>query len=314
LPLKADRTGRIAALNRRTNERMSIKQMGLTGLGLALVVLALLTIAYLRAPVWLLDRADRLLGGDQGTVRVAEGISYGPEDRNKLDIWAPAGTAKDAKLPVVVFLYGGGWHWGERDHYGFAARALAAQGFVVVVPDYRLYPQVRFPAFVEDSAAAVRWVQSNIAAYGGAPTKVAVAGHSAGAYNTLMLALDRQWLGDRPIQAAISISGPADFYPFTNQNARNALSNAPDPLQTQPVTFVRKDASPILLIHGTADTLVRIRNSDSLLAKQQAAGGTIELRRFEHGSHNDPLIALSSLFRSRYPALKEATTFLRAHM
>lgn len=293
---------------------MSIKQVALTGLGLAFVILSLLAVAYLRAPVWLLDRADRVIGGDQGTVRVAQGVSFGPEARNKLDVWAPAGTAKDAKLPVVVFLYGGGWHWGERDHYGFAARALAAQGFVVVVPDYRLYPQVRFPAFVEDSAAAVRWVQGNIAGYGGEPSQVAVAGHSAGAYNTLMLALDRQWLGDRPIQAAISISGPADFYPFTNQNARNALGNAPDPLQTQPITFVRKDAPPILLIHGASDTLVRIRNSERLLAQQQAAGGKIELLRLEGGSHNDPLIALSPLFRSRYPVLTRAAAFLHEHL
>jgi acetyl esterase/lipase len=293
---------------------MSIKQVALTGLGLTLVALAFLATAYLRAPVWLLDRADRLIGGDQGTARVAAGIAYGPEARSQLDIWVPKGTTKASRLPVVVFLYGGGWHWGDRDDYGFAARALAAQGFVVVLPDYRLYPQVRFPAFVKDSAAAVRWVQDNIAGYGGEPTQVAVAGHSAGAYNTLMLALDHQWLGDRPIQAAISISGPADFYPFTNDNARNALGNAPDPLQTQPVTFVRKDAPPILLIHGTADTLVRIRNSERLLAQQHAAGGTIELRRLENGSHNDPLIALSTLFRARYPVLQDVASFLRAHL
>jgi acetyl esterase/lipase len=254
-------------------------------------------VAYWKAPVWLLDRADRLVGGDQGTAEVADGLSFGTLPRQKLDIWAPKAKTTQ-KLPVLVFLYGGGWHWGERGEYGFAGRAFASKGFIVVVPDYRLYPAVRFPAFIEDSAAAIKWVQTNISRFGGDPDRIAVAGHSAGAYNSLMVALDPQWLGDKPVKAVISLSGPADFFPFTSESSVNAMGNAPDPLQTQPVTFVRRDAPPILLMHGTADTVVRVRNSISLEAKQKASGGKISLRTLDGASHNDVVMALSVLDES----------------
>ncbi len=282
-------------------------------LGLVAIAMVGIGAAYWKAPVWLLDQADGLYGGDQETGKAAEGVSFGPLPRQKLDIWTPKSKAAE-KRSVLVFLYGGGWHWGERGHYGFAARAFASKGFVVVVPDYRLYPEVRFPAFVEDSAAAIKWTQAHIADYGGDPDRVAVIGHSAGAYNSLMVALDPQWLGDKPVQAAISLSGPADFYPFTSENSVNAMGSAPDPLQTQPVTFVRKDAPPILLMHGSGDTVVRIRNSISLDAKQKAAGGDIRLRTYDGASHNDVVMALSTVFRSKLPVLDEATAFLSQHL
>ncbi len=278
-------------------------------LGCVAIVTVGLAVAYWKAPVWLLDRADRLYGGDQGAEEVAEGVSFGQLPRQKLDIWAPK-TKTAGQRPVLVFIYGGGWHWGERGDYGFAGRAFASKGFVVVVPDYRLYPEARFPAFVEDSAAAVKWTQTHIADYGGDPDRIAVAGHSAGAYNSLMVGLDPHWLGNNPVKAVISLSGPADFYPFTSENSVNAMGNAPDPHKTQPVTFVRKDAPPILLMHGSGDTVVRIRNSISLEAKQKAAGGKIWLRTFDGASHNDVVMALSTVFRSKLPVLDEATAFL----
>ena len=79
----------------------------------------------------------------------SEGIAYGPDGRHKLDVDRP--TEPDARRTVVVFRYGGGWKSGARNDYRFAAEAFAARGYVTVVPDYRLYPQVRFPAFVEDA-------------------------------------------------------------------------------------------------------------------------------------------------------------------
>ena len=210
----------------------------------------------------------------------------------------------------MVFFYGGGWANGTRTEYGYAARPFVEAGYIVVLPDYRKVPQVRFPDFVADSAAAVKWVQANIAQYGGDPARVAVAGHSAGAYNALMLALDPQWLGDRPVQAAISLAGPADFYPFTTPRSQAAMGQAPDPLATQPISFVRKDAPPILLIHGTADTVVRIRNAISLEKKQKAAGGRITLIPHDGASHNDLVLAMGTLFRSRLPVVEESLSFL----
>ncbi len=277
---------------------------------IAALIMAL-AFTYWRAPVWLLDRADRLISGDQGVARVAEGVAFGAHPRLKLDVWGP--KTKSAKpLPVIVFFYGGGWHWGERDHYGFAARSLAARGFVVVVPDYRLVPEAHFPDFVVDSAAAVRWTQANAAHYGGDPKQLVVMGHSAGAYNALMIALDSQWLGTpSPIKAVVSLSGPTDFYPFTTESAHNAMGRAPDPQATQPVNFARADAPPLLLIHGTADTTVRIRNARNLKAAMDSAQGRATVQELDGVEHNLPVMALSALFKNRIPVLEESVNFIQ---
>jgi acetyl esterase/lipase len=262
---------------------------------------------YLFSPALLVDSIDRLASRSDAA-KVADGIAFDSND-NRLDIWAsPKKSAKPR--PVLVFFYGGGWADGTRTEYSYAARPFVEAGYIVVQPDYRKVPQVRFPGFVEDSATAVKWVQANIAKYGGDPERVTVAGHSAGAYNALMLALDKHWLGDRPVQAAISLAGPADFHPFTSKRAIDAMSAWPDPKATQPVSFVRVDAPPILLIHGTADTTVRIRNANNLLAKQKAAGGNISLVALEGASHNDLVLALGTLFRSRHPVVTESVKFL----
>jgi acetyl esterase/lipase len=262
---------------------------------------------YLYSPAMLVDSIDRL-ASRSAMAKAVDGIAF-DDHGNRLDIWAPASKA-DSPRPVLVFFYGGGWAHGTRTEYSYAARPFVEAGYIVVLPDYRKVPQVRFPGFVKDSAAAVKWVQANIADYGGDPDRVSVAGHSAGAYNALMLTLDKQWLGDRPVQAAISMAGPADFYPFTTKRGMDAMGQWPKPAETQPISFVRADAPPILLIHGSADTVVRIRNANSLLAKQKAAGGDISLVALKGASHNDLVLALGTLFRGRHPVVAESVRFL----
>ncbi len=263
---------------------------------------------FLYSPALLVDSVDRA-ASNADVKKIADGISFGPHIGNKLDIYST--TAKGtAPKPVLVFFYGGGWANGKRGEYSYAARPFVEKGYLVVIPDYRHVPEVVFPGFLEDSAAAVKWVQANIAKYGGDPNRVNVAGHSAGAYNALMLALDPQWLGDKPVRSAISMAGPTDFYPFTSRRAIDAMNKSPDPLVTQPIHFVRKDAPPILLIHGEADTVVRVRNANSLFNKQTAAGGNIQRRVYKGASHNDLVLALSTLFRKRLPIVKDSVLFL----
>eukprot|EP01034_Spumella_vulgaris_P002332 gene2331-3035_t len=151
-----------------------------------------------------LNLGDRLLGDADGATLQVAGQPYGTGTRNKLNIWVPTGTAKTDRLPVLVWLYGGGWYSGQRDDYGFAGRAFAKQGFIVVIPDYRLVPEGHWPNFLQDSAAAVAWTQKNIANYGGDPGRMALAGHSAGAYKSLMLALDPQ--SPKPAGDAASVT------------------------------------------------------------------------------------------------------------
>jgi acetyl esterase/lipase len=262
---------------------------------------------YLYSPAMLVDSIDRIASRSD-MAKVADGVAF-DSNGNRLDIWASSDKPQKPR-PVLVFFYGGGWAHGTRTEYSYAARPFVEAGYIVVLPDYRKVPQVRFPGFVQDSAAAVQWVQANIAKYGGDPDRVSVAGHSAGAYNALMLALDKQWLGDKPVTAAISLAGAADFYPFTTKRGIDAMGQWPDPAETQPISFARKDAPPILLIHGSADTVVRIRNANSLLAKQKAAGGDIRLVALEGASHNDLVLAMGTLFRGRHPVVAESVRFL----
>ena len=267
------------------------------------------------SPAGLLNGASRI-AGDKARL-AASAISFGDDPRLKLDVWVPSRRSASL-LPVVLFFYGGGWVAGERGDYGFVGRAFAARGFVTVIADYRLVPMVRFPAFVEDGARAVRWVRDHVAHYGGDPRRINLSGHSAGSYIAAMLALDRHFLAGQQVdpaivRAAALLSGPYDFYPFTEQRGRDALGEWPRPRETQPISFVRRDAPPMLLMHGTADTVVRPRNSERLAAALKAVGATAELKLYPGRSHIDTIKSLSPLFRGTTSALADSVAFFNAH-
>ena len=267
------------------------------------------------SPAGLLNGFSRL-AGDSARL-AASGVAFGDDPRLKLDVWVPKQRSARPS-PVVIFLYGGGWVSGERRDYGFVGRAFAARGFVTVIPDYRLVPTVRFPTFIEDAARAVRWAQDHAASFGGDPRRIDLSGHSAGAYIAAMLSLDRHYLADAGvdpaiIRAAALLSGPYDFYPFTEQRGRDALGNWPRPRETQPIHFVRRDAPPMLLMHVTADTVVRPRNSERLAAALKAAGASAELRLYPGKSHIDTIKSLSPLFRGTTSALADSVAFFNAH-
>ncbi len=276
------------------------------------LVAAVLSLAACSPPN-LLSTLNKFVPGDNGAHRVAEGIAFAPDRGLRLDVWAPRATGHP--LPVVIFLYGGGWVAGSRGGYGFAGSAYAGQRFVTVVPDYRLVPAVHFPAFIEDGALAVKWTRDNIARFGGDPNRIALAGHSAGSYNAAMLALDGHYLRDAgvpagTIKAAALLSGPYDFYPFTEQRSRDALGAWPRPAETQPINFVTLAAPPMLLATGSVDDIVMPRNSKALAAKLAAAGVPVELKIYPGKSHIDLAKSLSRPFRGTTPALADSAAFL----
>jgi len=276
---------------------------------LSLTALSALTAAC--SPLGALNGANRLTPGDGGVKRIVAGAAFGSDARQRLDVWAPEDAS--AKLPVIVFFYGGSWKSGDRDGYGFAARALAARGFVVVVPDYRLVPQVRWPAFVEDGAAALKWVAANIANHGGDPARIGVIGHSAGAHIALLLSLDRRWGVADHIKAAVGLARPYDFRPFEPGGAAEAaLGNAPDLADTQPIHFARPDAPPLLLLHGDADETVKPRNSLALAKAITDQGGRATAKLYPGIGHIGILLALSKPFRGKAPVLVDASNFLLA--
>ncbi|HTI31195.1 MAG TPA: alpha/beta hydrolase [Sphingomonas sp.] len=278
-------------------------------IGLILLPLAAVGIAYYRSPPSALDLIDR--AWPSAAKRVGTDLPYLPGKRHSLDIWDVPG-GKSPK-PVLIFWYGGGWVKGSKEDYGFAARAYAAKGYLVVVPDYRLVPEVRFPAFVQDGAAAVKWVEANIARYGGDPQRIAFAGHSAGAHTAIMLATDPRYLraagvDPKVVFGAVGLSGPYDFYPFTGR-AIAAMAGV-DYRLTQPVLLATRDTPPLMLVTGTEDTTVRPKNARNLARRLGELGAPAVLKEYPGLNHEDIVVALSRPFRGKGDVLDASTAFL----
>ena len=234
-----------------------------------------------------------------------------------MDVLAPT-AASDKPWPVLVFFYGGGWDSGERGHYHWAAHALAARGFIVAVPDYRLVPTVHFPGFIEDAAAATARVGALAAGYDGDPARLGVVGHSAGAHLAMMIALDRRYMAAAGapglIKAAAGLAGPYDFLPLDVPASINAFGRAPDLTLTQPVTFARADAPPLWLGHGTEDEVVHAEDTTILCERMRAVGGRCEAKLYPDLNHADLIATFSPLFRKKAPVLDDVTAFLRREL
>ena len=254
-----------------------------------------------------------------GTYKVQRDIAYGEGPRNLLDIYMPA--AKPEKAPVIVFFYGGNWNSGSRADYLFAGEAFASQGFVTVIADYRLYPEVKFPDFLYDSAQAFAWARKNIASYGGDPQRMYLAGHSAGAYNAAMLAYNPDYLKGVGVELSavkgfIGLAGPYDFLPLTG-NLTKEIFGFPDiSPATQPISFVPpKPGSrlvPALLLTAPEDRIVNPGNSLRMAAKLRAAGGSVKELSYPELDHARMVGALAAPLRKRYgPALQDIGDWVR---
>ena len=262
-----------------------------------------------------LDLVDRIAPGApeyQGKATV--GIAYGSDDRQKLDVYVPT-QAADKPYPVLLFFHGGAWRDGERDGYGFLGRAFAARGIVTVVADYRKTPKDRFPAFVEDTASAIAWVQKNVGTYRGDPERMFLMGHSAGAHIAMMAVLDPQWLAAQKLDSAaikgvIGLAGPYDFLPLTTDSSKIALGQWPDLNETQPIHYARAEAPPLLLLTGDIDTVVKPRNSKALAARMAELGGQSTLKIYPKVDHADIIMAIARPFRSKASVLADSVAFI----
>jgi acetyl esterase/lipase len=255
----------------------------------------------------------KILNGLAPDRLVADGVAYGGNPRQKLDIYRPSGTA--GPFPVVVFLYGGGWNGGDRAMYRFVGGALADHGLVTVIPDYRVFPEVRFPSFLEDNAAALRWTRDHIGTYGGAAGPFFLMGHSAGAYDAAMLALDAAWLGavgmDRAdLRGTIGLAGPYDFLPLHSDELRSIFGPPAQLPLTQPINFVDGKASPMLLLAGDKDTTVDPANSTRLAARIRQAGGVVEERIYPGIQHEEIVGSIGVPLRFLAPTLRDCLSFM----
>jgi acetyl esterase/lipase len=247
--------------------------------------------------------------------RVAGGIPYGEGPRRTLDVYVPDGA--DGSTPMLVFFYGGGWESGEKENYRFVGQAFASRGYVTAIPDYRIYPKVRFPDFLKDASATVAWAVLHGAEYGAARGPVYLVGHSAGAHIAAMLTLDRQWLGDEglspcgAIGATVGLAGPYDFLPLKSAVLMEIFGPEATRPQSQPINFVTGTEPPMLLITGDADTTVQPRNTDNLAAKIRERGGVAETRHYDGIGHVPLVGALAAPLRGLAPVLDDTDAFLR---
>lgn len=260
-----------------------------------------------------LDLFGLVLPKDPGSKRIARDVAYGPDDRQRLDIYAPR-RIPAAAPPVIVFFYGGSWNTGSKSAYAFVGRALAALGYVVVIPDYRLVPDVEYPDFLDDCALAVSWVGKTINRYGGDWTRIGLAGHSAGAYNAVMVAVEPRLValhGQQPaICGVIGLSGPYDFFPFDGPISLRVFGAVTQPALTQPVNHVTSGAPPMLLAHGARDTLVLPRNSERMGDLLERHGSRAVKPIYQGLAHAGPLVCIGWPLRWRAPVLADMAKFL----
>jgi acetyl esterase/lipase len=261
----------------------------------------------------LLSIVNALLPKDSGSFRLARNIAYGSAPRQQLDIYAPKGVGP---WPVVFFIYGGSWMDGSRRNYEFAGRALAGQGFLAVIADYRLIPEVEYPGFLDDCAEAFAWCVDHIGSYGGDAQRMGLMGHSAGAYNAVMLALDPAYLKARGllgrVKAVVGLSGPYNFLPYDGPISLRTFGGVRNPISTQPVNLVTEEAPPMFLANGERDTLVGSQNARALARQLRAAGVAVSESYYPTMGHGHVVMALSRPLRGMAPVLAEATAFLKA--
>jgi acetyl esterase/lipase len=240
-------------------------------------------------------------------------LAYGTDPRQKLDLYLPEGLKGPA--PVILFFYGGSWQNGSKDYYRAFGQAFASQGIVVAVADYRLYPQVKYPAFLADGAAAFRFVHDHVAAEGGDPNRVFLAGHSAGAYIAVMLDSDLSYLkaaGADPawVRGVIGIAGPYDFLPLTDPALIDVFGGA-DVRATQPIDHIDGKRAPMLLAHGTADETVGIGNSRRMAKKLKSFGNAVEVKEYQGVGHVGIILSLLSMFGDRTTLRDDIVRFVQ---
>lgn len=243
----------------------------------------------------------------EGGLNVRTGIPYGPGPRQALDVYSSRTAASHG--PVALFLYGGSWRGGSRSCYGFVGAALASHGVTTAIADYRLFPQVRWPDFQADAAAALQWVQRELATDHTRP--VLVIGHSAGAHMAALLALDPRWHRASRPAGVVGLSGPYSFEPTIWPTTRDIFVTARHPDEPRPVAQVTPDAPPMLLLHGAADTTVKPHNMQELAEALRRSNVPVETHLLPDSDHKATVLGFARPFRRRYAVLEKTLAFAR---
>ncbi|HEY8011381.1 MAG TPA: alpha/beta hydrolase [Rudaea sp.] len=243
---------------------------------------------------------------------VRRGIVFDPKHAIALDIYAPHNAAN---APVVVFFYGGSWEGGRRRWYRYVGEALASNGVIAVIPDYRKYPDVRFPSFMHDAANAAKWTFTHAAEFGGDARRVFVMGHSAGGHIAALLACDKRYLAavgmqPRDLAGMIGLAGAYAFLPYVEDEAAIFGDDPKGRYDSQPINFVDGDEPPMLLLQGRNDREVTPNNAEAMAERAQAMDGTAVLKLYAGVDHNQLLVALAHRHGTTAPTLRDTLDFI----
>jgi acetyl esterase/lipase len=245
----------------------------------------------------------------------ASAVHYGPDRDQTLFVYRP--TDPGANLPTLIFVHGGSWEEGNAADYEFVGRAFAAKGFLTLVINYRARPSHAYPAFIEDVAVATAWANAHAADFGGDGKTIFLVGHSAGAYNIAMAILNQTYLqaagvDQTSIKGIATLAGPFDFLPFDSPISQATFGAEPDPISTQPVSFVRKDAPPFLILHDGDDTLVSPTNAASLYKHLTDVGAPAQHKVYPNTNHVGIMLDMAKPLRSRAPVLEDVVQFFKS--
>jgi acetyl esterase/lipase len=249
-----------------------------------------------------------------GDYRRHSNIAYGAHPQHCLDVYVPD-AASAAPRPLVVFWHGGRWRFGDKADYRFVGAALAELGYVAVLPNYRHYPQVKMPGFMDDAARAGQWAAAHAGEFGADARRLYLMGHSAGAHMAALVTLDSRYFTAAgqpgpPIAGVIGLSGPYDFLPLLEPDVQDMFGPPERYPDSQPINFVRSDAPPMLLVHGLMDKTVRPKNSSNLAAALSACGVPVTLKLYPALVHGDTVAALSRPARGRASTLADIEAFV----
>lgn len=230
--------------------------------------------------------------------------SYGENPRQEYDCYLH--KSENRHRPKIIFLYGGNWRGGARRNYRFVADTFYSLGFDVFIPDYRLYPEVRFGQILDDARDAVDAITAD-----NPEAPIFLVGHSAGAQIGALLTLNTSLLrSPQRIKGFVGLAGPYDFFPYTEDSHWELFAPAEKYPESQPVNFVNADAPPLYLLHGKEDKRVRRGHSKSLMEKQQAVGGRASREVYDGMGHIDIILSLSRIYRAKSKVLLDIKRFV----
>lgn len=241
-------------------------------------------------------------------------IAYGNHPLQKLDVYSPTKGAQGRDKPVIVFVYGGAWKSGDKKDFKFIAHAFTSAGYRVVIPNYRLFPSVKFPAFIDDVADSIAYIEQNSSILAGDLSQgMILMGHSAGAHTAALLSTDLNYFKRRnittPLKALVVLAGPYDLL-LDHPEVIPIFLPIDDPRTVKPTRLVHSGMPPVLLLHGLKDARVKPFHTERFARALQQKGVPHEVRLYKTVSHVAIITSIASPLRFLNNSYEDILRFL----